>query len=91
MRITTTHDVAAAVRGRRSELRLTQAELADRVGVSRKWLSEFEAGKPRAEFALVVRVLEGVDLTLDLVDLPASTSGRSYVDLDDHLDRYRRT
>ena len=49
--MTTIHsirDVAASMRGRRKEVGLSQAELARRAGVSRKWIYEVEAGKPTA-------------------------------------------
>ena len=45
MRVHSVADVAAAVRGRRLDLGLTQSELANDSGISRKWISEFEAGK----------------------------------------------
>lgn len=59
-------ELAAAIRGRRRELRLDQASLARTAGVSRKWIYEFEAGKATAELGLVLRVLDalGLDLTI---------------------------
>jgi HTH-type transcriptional regulator / antitoxin HipB len=100
VKIRSTADVAAAVRGRRLESRLSQSELAKRSGISRKWISEFEAGKVTAEFALVIRVLEALGLSLDLNEDPCvpgttsavatvapSTSG--LVDLDALLEEYR--
>jgi HTH-type transcriptional regulator / antitoxin HipB len=92
MRVSSIHDMAAATRGRRLELGLSQAELASRAGVSRDWISYFEAGKPTVELILVLRVLEALDLTLDLsaatgVPVP-SESGPA--DLDTLLDEYRR-
>lgn len=66
MRVRSTADVAAAIRGRRQDYGLSQAQLAQRSGVSRKWISEFEMGKDTAEFALVIRVLETLGLGLNL-------------------------
>jgi HTH-type transcriptional regulator/antitoxin HipB len=66
MRVHSMGDVAAAVRGRRLDRGLSQSELARRSGISRKWISEFEAGKPTAEFALVIRVLEALGWRLEL-------------------------
>ena len=66
MRVYSVADVAAAVRGRRLDRGLSQSELAERCGVSRKWISEFEAGKATAEFALVLRVLEELGLMIEL-------------------------
>lgn len=69
MRIRSIRALAAAARGRRQELHLTQAALAERAGVSRKWVYDFEGGKPRAELRLLLRVLDALDLALDIVEL----------------------
>ena len=71
MRVYSVADVAAAVRGRRIDRGLSQSELAERCGVSRKWISEFEAGKATAEFAIVLRVLEDLGLMIELSDVNA--------------------
>jgi len=83
--------MAAAVRGRRTDLALSQAELARRAGVSRKWISEFEAGKPTAELGLAIRVLEELGLVLDLTGGEDAASSRpaTVVDLDALLNEYR--
>jgi HTH-type transcriptional regulator / antitoxin HipB len=77
MRVHSTADVAAAVRGRRLDRELSQSELAQRSGISRKWISEFEAGKATAEVALVIRVLEALGLSLDLSDDPRAAATMS--------------
>ena len=91
MRISSIRDVAVTVRGRRTDLGLSQAELARRAGVSRKWISEFEAGKPTAEFGLVIRVLDELGVALDLISGedtdPSQTANQ--VDLDALLDEQR--
>lgn len=91
MRITTIRAMAAAVRGRRTDLKLSQAELARRAGVSRKWVSEFEAGKPTAEFGLALRVLDELDMVVDLINgedaTPPRTANR--MDLDALLNELR--
>ncbi|MFI5299614.1 MAG: helix-turn-helix transcriptional regulator [Polyangiales bacterium] len=56
--------IGLVVRERRRELGLGQAELAERVGVSRQWVVEIEQGKPRAELALVLRTLQALGLRL---------------------------
>ncbi len=81
---------AAAVRGRRLELSLSQDQLARRAGVSRKWVYEFEAGKPTAEFGHVLRVLDALDLRLDLATESARDAVPSAIDLDALLDEHRR-
>jgi y4mF family transcriptional regulator len=84
-------DVAAAVRGRRKDLGLSQADLAGRVGVSRAWINAMEAGKPSVEFDLVLRLVDHLGLRLDLAKpgiLDDVFEGR-LVDLDSVLDEYR--
>jgi HTH-type transcriptional regulator/antitoxin HipB len=88
--IRTISDMANAVRGRRIELGVSQDELARRAGVSRKWVYEFESGKPRAELGIVLAVLEALDLSLALGTAPAPASAGS-VDLDTILDDYTRS
>jgi len=85
MSIRSIRDVAAAVRGRRKELELSQAELARRARVSRKWISEFEAGKSTAELGLVLRILDELGLQLELNKNSEAVEGsrdRDGVDLD---------
>lgn len=88
MRIRSTRDLAAAVRGRRKDLGMNQADLAQRAGVSRKWIYEFEAGKPTAELGLVIRVVERLGLALVLGSASTRSSKRT-VDLDAVLDEHR--
>jgi len=85
MKIYSIADVAATVRGRRQDLGLTQAALAERTGISRKWIYQFESGKPTAELGLVLRVLEALGLIFELTTeaTPAYTSpAAGQVDLD---------
>ncbi|HHU94900.1 MAG TPA: helix-turn-helix transcriptional regulator [Alcaligenaceae bacterium] len=60
----TTEDFAVLVRSRRRELKLSQAQLAEQIGVSRQWVIDIEKGKPRAELALVLSVLEALGIQL---------------------------
>jgi HTH-type transcriptional regulator/antitoxin HipB len=92
MTVRSIRGLAAAVRGRRIDLGLSQANLAARAGVSRKWIYEFEAGKPKAEFGLVLRVLDALALSLELApldDAHAAGEGET-VDLDALIDEHRR-
>lgn len=43
---------------------LTQAELADRAGVSRRWLGQMERGHLRAETDKVMRVVRALGLAV---------------------------
>jgi len=86
-RVRTINDAANAIRGRRLELGLSQSELARRAGVSRKWVNEFEAGKPAAELYLVLRVLAAVGLRLALDATPEPDHGAG-LDLDALLEEH---
>ena len=90
MGLRSVRDFAAAVRGRRRDLRMSQAELALRAGVSRKWIYEFEAGKPNAELGLILRVMDalGFQLELSLDEQARATVGHA-VDLDVLINEHR--
>jgi HTH-type transcriptional regulator/antitoxin HipB len=88
MRIVSLADLTSVVRGRRLDLGLSQADVARRAAVSRKWVNEFERGKPRAELGHVLRVLEALGLTVHIGPSPDAGPARS--DLDDILDDLRR-
>jgi HTH-type transcriptional regulator/antitoxin HipB len=56
----------------RRGLKIRQADLALRAGVSRQWIVALEQGKPTLEVGLVLRTLEtlGLDVTLTPADPP---------------------
>ncbi len=66
---------------------MTQADLSTSAQVSRRWLSDLEAGKLTAEVGLVFRVLHALELTLEA--RPAETRPRD-IDLDDLLRTQRQ-
>jgi transcriptional regulator with XRE-family HTH domain len=59
---------------------MTQADLASAAQVSRRWLSNMEAGKGTAEIGLVLQTLHALGLTLD-----AYPAAKGEVDLDELL------
>lgn len=61
-------DVGATIREHRNVLGLTQAQLADKIGVTRQWVIEIEQGKPRAELGLVMRALNALGIVLRVDD-----------------------
>ena len=65
MQIKNTRDIVALIRERRAELQWSQAQLADRVGVSRLWIIHLEKGKQTAQIGLVLRALKTLRITLD--------------------------
>jgi y4mF family transcriptional regulator len=91
MKIRSIRDLAATVKGRRHNLAISQAELAMRAGVSRKWVYEFEAGKPTVELRLILRVLDALGLALDVGpdEHTDAAAGRRAVDLDALIDEHR--
>ncbi len=92
MNIVSVNDLAASVRQERRRLGWTQAELAERSGVSRDWIIGLEKAKPSQEIALVLRTLKALDLTLSLgirkrsdeTQVPLSTHPNA-VNLDEFL------
>jgi HTH-type transcriptional regulator / antitoxin HipB len=65
---------------------MTQAELAGAAGVSRRWLSDLEAGKPTAEIGLVFKTLHALDLMIDMREPPPRDP---HIDLNRLLDDLR--
>ncbi len=64
--IRTPLDIGLVIRDRRRRLRLSQMDLARKVGVGRQWIVAVEQGRPRAELGLVLRTLAALDLALTL-------------------------
>lgn len=64
--VSTTSDIGNLLRERREELHLTQKEIAEKLGVSRKWYIEMEQGKPTIELYRVLDVFWALDLTLQI-------------------------
>jgi HTH-type transcriptional regulator/antitoxin HipB len=65
MFVRTPADLGAIIRERRRELGLGQAELAERIGVSRQWIIGVERGHARAELGLVLRALDTLAIRLN--------------------------
>jgi HTH-type transcriptional regulator / antitoxin HipB len=95
--IKTPAQLGIAIKQRRSELKLDQASLAKKAGISRAWLLEIEKGKPGVSIALLLRVLRSLQLSLFLgasdemakQAAPGSTHVPS-VDLNSLLDSLRK-
>lgn len=85
MRITNSHDLGRYVRDQRRTAGLTQTELADRAGVSRRWLADLEGGKSTAEIGLVLKAVLALGLMVDVQpDTPPE------FDLDEYLNNLGR-
>jgi HTH-type transcriptional regulator/antitoxin HipB len=72
-KMTTTMDIAAAVKAARRSLKLRQADLAAAAGVGVRFLIELEAGKPTAQLGKTLAVLNALGLDCHLV--ARSTAG----------------
>ena len=81
MRLSNAADLGRYVKDRRRSASMTQAQLADRAGVSLRWLSGLESGKPTAEVGLVFKVMSALGLFLD-----ARLEPKDDIDLDAYLD-----
>jgi y4mF family transcriptional regulator len=79
VRINSSRELGLYLRDRRRELGMTQAQAAAVSGVSQRWLSSLEAGKPTAEIGLVLKVIHALRLAVDIE--PASTPAGA-VDID---------
>jgi len=66
MRIRNAKEIGALVRENRLKLKLSQAQLAERVHVSRLWIVHLEKGKSTAQLDLVLRTLDTLGLSLEI-------------------------
>ncbi|HEX5542370.1 MAG TPA: helix-turn-helix domain-containing protein [Micromonospora sp.] len=80
VRIDSPRDLGLYVRDRRRDLGMNQTDLATAAGVSRRWLSDLEAGKATAEVGLVLKTLHALDLMF--VAQPRENLPSTGVDLD---------
>jgi len=83
MIVTNAVDLGQLVRHRRRQRRMSQSQLCEEAAVSRRWLSDFESGKPTAEIGLVLRVIQALGLALDVSEAPTPE-----FDLDEVLRAY---
>jgi transcriptional regulator with XRE-family HTH domain len=69
-RVYTPRSLGAAIRHYREEAGLTQAQLADRAGLNRTYLSDLERGSETEQLRRLLRVLKqmGVRMTLQKAD-----------------------
>lgn len=70
MRLSNSEDLGRYVRDRRRTAGFSQTDLATRAAVSRRWLSDLEAGKATAEVGLVFKVIAALGLYLDAQQEP---------------------
>lgn len=66
LNIATTGDIGALVKKRRSELSLSQSDLAKKIGASRRWVSDIEGGKETSEIGRVILTLRTLGMKLSI-------------------------
>lgn len=65
MRVRTIREIGLLVRSERKRQGLSLQTVAERVGCTRQWVAELEAGGERLEVALVLRTLNALGIRLD--------------------------
>lgn len=66
----TPREAGIALRHLREEAGLSQAALADRAQVSKRWLVAFENGKPSVDMSRVMDAFAALDMAFDVVADP---------------------
>lgn len=87
MRLDNARNLGEFVRSERRRQGMTQTRLCAAAQVSRRWLSDMEAGKPTAEIGLVFRVLHALGQMLLAAPV---VRGPDAVDLDEVLLDYAK-
>ena len=89
MNIVSVNDLACSIKQERKNLGWTQAELAERSGVSRDWIIGLEKAKPGVELVLVLRTLKALNLPLSIGQHQSKSSSSKGINLVDVLNNTR--
>ena len=65
MRVRTIREIGLLVHNERKRQGLSLQAVAERVGCTRQWVAELEAGGERLEVALVLRTLNALGIRID--------------------------
>ena len=91
MILRTSTDIGNLVRDRRKSRKWTQADFAQRLGVSRLWILQLEQGKDTAQLGLVLRALNELDVPVQVDLMPATQHDATWKPIDaidlDHIIR----
>ena len=87
MQVTTLHDLQSVIKAARLRQGLTQAQVAELVPVSRKWVSDFERGRTSGDAEVLLRLLAALGITIH-VETPPTSSRRNPDAGADVLDDY---
>lgn len=79
VRVRKARDLSAALAGARRQSRWSQAELADRIGISRDYVGDLESGKLGVQVTRLMQLFGelGVDLVLTIPGTTAEPTVRS--------------
>lgn len=66
IKVKNTHDIGQQLRNYRKHNGLTQQDIADLAGVSRKVVVELEGGKESIQFDIILKILSVTNLSLTL-------------------------
>lgn len=66
------HKIALALLGQLSDLRLTQADLANRSGVSAAYISRVLSGNENMSIKTIIKLTRAMDLTFDVTAYPST-------------------
>lgn len=86
MRLKTARELGMRLKEARLEQRITQKELADRIGTSRRWVVQLEKGKSTLQVGLVLRAITALGLECNVRDRASADSEPASSDLADILD-----
>jgi HTH-type transcriptional regulator/antitoxin HipB len=89
MNVVSVNDLASCIKQARKNLGWTQAELAERSGVSRDWIIGLERAKPGVELVLVLRTLKALNLPLSIDPSSPKGAPSEGINLDDVLNNTR--
>lgn len=64
--VTSPEEIGRALRERRRELKMTQQEVADSIGVARRVVGELERGKPTVQLQIAMDVSNVLGLDMNL-------------------------
>lgn len=68
MWIYSSEELGLVIRENRKKARITQAELARRVGATRQWVIALEKGNPGSEFDRVMKALLALGLRVNVIE-----------------------
>lgn len=85
----TIHQIASAARGRRRSLGLSQAQVADGLGVSRRWVRDFEAENGGAHLETVLGLLDMLRIDLAFAGEQRAEDDDDAILLDTIIDEHR--